>query len=103
VFGIDRQQRRLMADDFAHEDRARRDETFFVGERRRASLPHGGKGRLQPGGADDRRHDPIGGPHCGLDHSPLAGTNFDAGAGQAVAKFRIAALVSERDKFWSML
>ena len=89
---VDGKQRGLVAGDLAHEDASGRDEAFLVGERGAGALPHGGERRLEAGGADDRRHHPIGGAACGFDQRVCPGRGLDAGAGKPRAQLGVATL-----------
>ncbi len=42
-----------------HHQRAGADQRFLVGEADQGAAADGGQRRLEPGGADDRRHDPV--------------------------------------------
>ena len=73
MLAVDGQQLGAGARDRRHEHLARRDEAFLVGERDAAALARRLEGRLEPGGADDRRHDAVGRLGGGGDDAAGAG------------------------------
>ena len=100
---FDGQQRCFVASNFAHEDAPSRNQTFFIGKCRAGPLAHGGKCRLETGGANDRRHHPICRTACGFDQRIGAGRGFDASAGESGTKVAVATLVGDDRKLGPML
>ncbi len=65
-----------------HENLAGGDEAFLVGERQTAALAGGLEGRLEAGGADDRRHDAVGRLGGSGNDGVGSGGDADTGAGE---------------------
>ena len=99
---FDGKQRGLGARHLGHEDVARRDQAFLVGKRGERALPHGLERRLQPRRADDRRHDPVGGPARGLEQRLLPCPDLDAGAGKRCAQSGVALRIGDHGKLGAM-
>ena len=82
VLRIDRQQHGAARPYFIEQERARADQRFLGGQRDHDAASHRGEGRLQPGRADDRRHDPVGRPLGRLDQARRAAGHLDLRAGR---------------------
>ena len=82
VLAVDGQQLGAGIGDGGHEHVAGGDEALLVGQGDPPPLACRFEGRLEPGGADDGRHDAIGGLGRGRDDRRGAGGRLDAGAGE---------------------
>ena len=79
-----------------------RDETFLVGDRGRGPLAHGLERRLEPCGADDRRHHPIGRAARRLEQRLFTGGRLDARAGKGCLERRIALRIGDHGELCAM-
>ncbi len=98
VLGIGGQDAGASGHGTLHEEIARTNQAFLVGERNRRTAIHRGECRLQSGRAADRGHDPIGRTGRRLDDRTLARPAFGAGAGQRVLQIAEQAWVGDGGK-----
>jgi hypothetical protein len=77
MLAVDGQDRGVMGRASAMQERPRGHEAFLVGERQRRAVPQRPEPRRKPRGADDRGHDPVGGPVRGLDQGALPAAGLD--------------------------
>ena len=101
VFAVHRQQRGAAVPHEVHHQRTGADKAFLVGECDDGTAARGGERRLQAGGADDRGHDPVGGPLSRLDDSLGSRGNFDPGAGKRIAQRLIPCGIGDHRQFWT--
>ena len=84
VLRIHRQKHGPARLDFIEQECARADQGFLGGERDHDAASYRGKGGLQSGRADDRRHDPVSRPLGGLDQTRRAGSHLDFRSAQGL-------------------
>ena len=98
VLRIDRQHGRAGLLGAAHEQRARADEAFLVGERERRAALDGRQRRLEPRRAGDRPDHPFGGATGGFRNGIRARSGLDARTGQFRLQIAVGVMIADRRK-----
>ena len=95
VLGIDRQKQGAAAFDLGHQQRAGADQAFLGGERHHRAPAHRSEGRAEAGGADDRRHDPLGRAAGRLAQTVAARGDRNVAAGERLLEPQVARGVAD--------
>ncbi len=98
VLGIDWQHGGAGNRRAPHEQGARTNQTFLVGERNGRAAFDGRERRFQSDCAADRPHQPIGGPLRSFKQGALAGRRFDPTAGQGVLQIAVCRWIGNHRK-----
>ena len=92
---VDGQQGGAVLRHLRHHQFAGANQTFLVRQGHGGAPSHRRQRRLQPGGADDRGHDPLGGHAGGLDQRLTPGAHLDTGPAERLLEIGVTALIGD--------
>ena len=101
VLAVDRQQRRVVALDFFHQQVTGAHQAFLVGERHDSAAPNCRQRRGKSGRADNSGHDPIGGPCRRFGDRGRSCGDFRIRTGERILEVQITGFVRDDREAWA--